>query len=73
MMHMMANLIQSPIISMFPESKSKSQGHLEKRLLYNRIIYPENTGRTSPYIAIMWCRGDRDMKSTPNHFVSVVS
>ena len=69
MMHMMANLIDSPIISMFPELQSRSQGHLEKRLLYNRIIYPENAGRTSPYIAIMWCRGDHEMKLTPNHFV----
>ena len=75
MFHIVANFFRAPIISTYPWMGAHKAGNLvmlEKRRIYNRIIYPREGGSNRPAVCIMWTRCDGKLNSEPNHFVPVV-
>lgn len=74
MYHIVANLIQKPIVSIYPFLKRHEDGlrsAMAMRQLYNRVIHPTDDCMEMAAIAIMWTdAGGRS--GEPNHFVSVV-
>ena len=75
MLHIVAEITGMPIASVWPllpGAAAGSQRAVEKRAVYNRIIFPlDNWRHKSPVISVMWCNSlRRDLE--PNHFVPVV-
>ncbi len=75
MLHIVAEITGLAILSVWPLLPAAVAGNeraLQKRAIYNRIIFPLDDWRKKlPVIAVLWCNGARRDRE-PDHFTPLV-
>lgn len=72
--HLLANVMQRPVLSCYPDIPATTEGFAMMRDTMTRIIYPFNPlYRDLPFGAIAWvATSPNTRQGQPNHFVAVV-